>query len=235
MEIKISCPYCGKNLTYNFKTRKKIEIICELCGSPLDDEVAEALKNYKPPKNQQNSDFNVNNASVNRVNYENSQNFPSPTEDRPNKRIVPNMKFPFGMGASKASPIKDNSKSDASLSFPQIQQKIIFPASQAIFHFGRNIILPLVSPASFDIVWLNSISRIQKQNHKVIRSHFQIRRDNSGNYFIEDKNSRWGTWLNKQQIKNKGEIQIFSGDKIELMLSKPNTSNIFPFEIIFQI
>ena len=124
------------------------------------------------------------------------------------------------------------SKKEAFLYFPQINQKVIIPTNSSIFHFGRNTILPLVNPNEFDIEWLNSISRIRKQNQQILKDHFKIIRD-KGAFFIEDTQSRWGTWLNRQQIKGKGMVRLKNGDKIELMLSKPSIKNVFPFVIKF--
>ena len=96
------------------------------------------------------------------------------------------------------------------------------------------MIIPLVNPNKFDIEWLNSISRVRKESSGQIKQHLLITRLQNGTYYIEDNQSRWGTWVNRQQIKGKGKIQIQNGDRIELMLSKPNVKQIFPFVIMFR-
>ncbi|MHA1612713.1 MAG: FHA domain-containing protein, partial [Promethearchaeota archaeon] len=122
----------------------------------------------------------------------------------------------------------------ALLVFPQIQKSIQIQSNQNDFYFGRNSILPLVSPQDYDTEWLNSISRVRKDNNnRIVHQHFRLQKDSSGNYSIEDSRSRWGTWVNRQQIKGRGAILLANGDKIELMLSKPNTKQIVPFEIMF--
>jgi hypothetical protein len=234
MTFKIQCPYCFKSMEITLSRSKAKDVICEFCGSPLGEEAMKAIKDYKPPSRTSekplHSDPPTKAASF--PSYETPPAFPPPKQQETHRPIEPAKSFPFKVGAPKF-PQKTLQK-EACLIFPQIHQKIPIPASQSIFHFGRNIIIPLVSASKFDIEWLNSISRIQKQNRKVIRAHFSIRHDPSGKYFIADRNSRWGTWLNRKQIKDRGEISIMNGDKIELMLSKPDTKDVFPFEIQFQ-
>lgn len=236
MKISISCPYCGKRMDISLSRTKAKDVICELCGSPLAEEALDAIKNYKPPSRTNTKSTNSVQATSSSTFPTNDEtpSFPSPISAPESATIQPIRNFPFQVGESR-SPMKTSvSANEAILIFPQINQKIKIPTNSSFFHFGRNVILPLVSPSQFDVEWLNSISRVQKQHSRVIKEHFKIRHDTAGKYYLEDNQSRWGTWINRQQIKNKGEIPLMNGDKIELMLSKPNTKKVFPFEIIFQ-
>ena len=114
-------------------------------------------------------------------------------------------------------------------------QKILIPAKNTEFYFGRNIILSLIGPSQkYDLEWLNSISRVQKdQRNNVIREHFIIYKDRYGAYYIEDRGSSWGTWVDGRQIKGLGKVQLRGGAKIELKLAKPGVDQIVPFIIQF--
>ncbi|MHA1794466.1 MAG: hypothetical protein ACTSUK_00005, partial [Promethearchaeota archaeon] len=48
MQLNIICPYCGHHMNLNIIPSQKLDVICELCGSPLNEQVNEAIKNYKP-------------------------------------------------------------------------------------------------------------------------------------------------------------------------------------------
>ena len=237
MRSEIICPYCGNIMKMKISANTDPDVVCELCGSPLKDEVIKAKQDIgqnaardpfmSPPSNQ-----------VAPHSFGNPPANPSGMPSFPVSQIA----------RGSAPPFPDPSRSDlqqalgkppsgsATLNFPQIKQKITILSHEDIFHFGRNTILPLVNPANYDVEWLNSISRVQKDaSRRIHRQHFMITKDSRGNYAIEDQNSRWGTWVNKHQIKGKGGIKLNNGDKIELMLSKPNVKAIFPFTIEFTI
>jgi len=219
MKLEIVCPHCGstKKITAN-----DVSITCDFCGSSLKDIAKEFLTHAEEEKKQQNVKPPV---------YQNMPSFPiSQKLQKSQLKSSQPRQFPFRF---KAKPRRPTPSKETFLYFPQINQKVIFPSKASIFHFGRNIILPLVNPNDFDVEWLNSISRIRKQNHQIYKYHFKITRDKKRKYFIEDTESRWGTWLNRKQIKGKGRIPMKNGDKIELMLSKPNIKNVFPFVIKF--
>ncbi|UYP45115.1 hypothetical protein NEF87_001400 [Candidatus Lokiarchaeum ossiferum] len=236
MEISISCPYCGKQMQISLSRTKAKDVICELCGSPLSEEAFKAIKDYKPPSRTGTKSSNSEHVTQSTTFPSSNETpaFPSPTHTPEPAKIQPVRNFPFQVGEARSPISAPSISNEAFLIFPQINQKIKIPTTSSYFHFGRNVILPLVSPSQFDVEWLNSISRVQKQHARVIKEHFKIRRDSAGKFYLEDNQSRWGTWINRQQIKNKGEIPLMNGDKIELMLSKPNTKKVFPFEIIFQ-
>ncbi len=122
----------------------------------------------------------------------------------------------------------------AFLDMPQIKQKILIPPHNKEFHFGRNNVLGLIGPSQeYDLEWLNSISRVQKgKNNKFVRQHFFITKENN-QFYIEDKQSSWGTWVNGRQIKGLGKIPLKNGDKIELKLGKPGVDQIIPFVLHF--
>ena len=217
--MEIVCPFCGstKKVSAN-----DTSIICNFCGSSLKDIAKEFLTQAEEEKKQQNVKPPV---------YQNIPSFPiSQKLQKSQLKSSQPRQFPFRF---RTKPKKPTPSKEAFLYFPQLNQKVIIPSNASIFHFGRNIILPLVNSNEFDVEWLNSISRIRKQNQKVYKYHFKIKRDKKGLYFIEDTESRWGTWLNRTQIKGKGKKSLGNGDKIELMLSKPNIKNVVPFVIKF--
>jgi len=227
-QTKIICPYCGSS---NSISEQKKDVSCQYCGSNLSDLAKETLRNAREARKSSTPTIVPQQASfpppaptsTQTSAFPSASHTPSGTSHK-----SPARSFPFQMNRPK-SKIKLGV-----LVFPQLQQSLDIPTSSPVFHFGRNSILPLVSPARFDVGWLNSISRVRKQKHRVVHQHFIIRRDTSGNYFIEDTKSRWGTWVNRQQIKGHGEIALKHGDKIELMLSKPNEKSVFQFVILFQ-
>lgn len=214
---------------------KSNEVLCKFCNSNISDLAQETLRNArearkssKPSVVQQKASFPPPTPT-----YAQAPAFPSASQVPPGvQQTSPVRSFPFQMNQPKTK--QPLSAKRALLVFPQLGQQMNIPSNTPIFHFGRNSILPLVSPAQFDVEWLNSISRVRKQKHRVVHQHFTIRRDAGGNCFIEDTKSRWGTWVNRQQIKGKGEIALNHGDKIELMLSKPNEKSVFQFVILFQ-
>ncbi len=219
MDLEIVCPHCGS--TKKISSRDKL-INCDFCGSSLSDIAKEFLINAEEEKKGPNVIPPV---------YQNIPSFPiSQKLQKSQSKGTQPRQFPFRFGNK---PKRTTSSKEVFLYFPQINQKVIIPSNTSIFHFGRNTILPLVNPNEFDVEWLNSISRVRKQNHQIFKYHFIIIRDRKGLFFIEDKESRWGTWLNRSQIKGKGKIALKNGDKIELMLSKPNIKNVFPFVIKF--
>ncbi|MHA1519289.1 MAG: FHA domain-containing protein [Promethearchaeota archaeon] len=213
------------------KSAQNKEVICENCGSPLNEEVKTAIKNYRPPTNVDNRSYGSNQFQTNVPSPTQVQNTPFPKsyiKSRANQSISAP---PFAPQGNKQLQPPING---ALLVFPQIQKSIQIQSNQNDFYFGRNSILPLVSPQDYDTEWLNSISRVRKDNNnRIVHQHFRLQKDSSGNYSIEDSRSRWGTWVNRQQIKGRGAILLANGDKIELMLSKPNTKQIVPFEIMF--
>ncbi|TFH28796.1 MAG: FHA domain-containing protein [Promethearchaeota archaeon] len=219
MQLQITCPYCGKIMEITSSSAQNQDVICELCGSPINDEVKIAITNYQPPVKAEN----LGQAQVQKTPFPKSDLI-SPTNQATN---VPS--FTSQGSQSMRPPING-----ALLVFPQIQKQVQIQSNQNDFYFGRNSILPLVSPQDYDTEWLNSISRVRKDNYnRIIHQHFRIQKDSTGNYSIEDSLSRWGTWVNRQQIKGRGAIPLANGDKIELMLSKPDTKQIVPFEIMF--
>ncbi|MHA1674552.1 MAG: FHA domain-containing protein [Promethearchaeota archaeon] len=219
MQLQITCPYCGKIMEITSSSAQNQDVICELCGSPINDEVKTAIKNYQPPVKAANQ----GQAQVQKT------PFPKPNVIAPAKQTISAPSFSSQGGKSMQPPING-----ALLVFPQIQKRIQIQSHENEFFFGRNSILPLVNPGDYDTEWLNSISRVRKDNYnRIIHQHFRIQKDSTGNYTIEDSRSRWGTWVNRQQIKGRGAIPLAKGDKIELMLSKPGTKQIVPFEIIF--
>ncbi len=232
MQIEIVCPYCGKNMQITIDPTKKIEAVCELCGSPLIDEVKTALAT--------SSGMGSPLASIPSSPSFSKGSFPSLEQTKPTKDLSPN---PESSGQLPPSPLPTQSKmiktvtrptgGEAWLVLPQLNQKIIIPFAANAYHFGRNVILPLVSPQTFDVEWLNSISRVRKQNAQVVGFHFVITRGRTGQFFIEDMQSRWGTWINRQQIKGRGEMPLKNGDRIELVLSKPNVKEIYSLVIEF--
>ena len=216
---EIVCPHCGS--TKKVLTQNKI-INCDFCGSSLSDIAKEFLYNAEEEKKQQKVTPPV---------YQNMPSFPiSQKLQKSQLKSAQPRQFPFRFRNKPSDPTPSK---EAFLYFPQINQKVIIPSNESIFHFGRNTILPLVNPNEFDVEWLNSISRVRKQDHQINKYHFLIKRDKKGLFSIEDTESRWGTWLNRQQIKGKGNNSLRNGDKIELMLSKPNIKNVFPFVIKF--
>jgi hypothetical protein len=213
------------------------KILCELCGSDITDVLKEVSATINAPSVPIQPTIPAP-VSQNRQNslpdYQNMPAFPiSAILKQTHPRLSPNR--PTVDGQTSMPGIQPSPGSGAMLQFPQLKQKILIPNNVSEFYFGRNAILPLVNPAEYDVEWLNSISRVQKDpQYRVVKQHFTITRDQSGNYFIEDSQSAWGTWVNRQQIKNKGKVQLRNGDKIELMLSKPMVQTIFPLVILFQ-
>ena len=217
--MEIVCPFCGSTKKVLSNDSK---INCDFCGSSLSDIAKEFLSHAEEEKKQQYVKPPV---------YQNIPSFPiSQKLQRSQLKSSQPRQFPFRFRAKPKGP---TSSKDVFIYFPQINQKVLIPTNASIFHFGRNTILPLVNPNDFDVEWLNSISRVRKQNHQIYKYHFKIIRDKKGLFYIEDKESRWGTWLNRQQIKGKGKKKLVNEDKIELMLSKPNIKNVFPFVIKF--
>ncbi|RLI64896.1 MAG: hypothetical protein DRO88_06065 [Promethearchaeia archaeon] len=218
-------------MNLNILPSQKLDVICELCGSPLNEQVNEAIKNYKPdahPSGDYKSIPKQNGTSLNISQPPQTTPFPRSAQQ---PSTTPSFSSPITPFSPRAAiPPIDG----ALLVFPQINKQIKISPKEHIFYFGRNTILPLVSPVDYDVEWLNSISRVKKDKfNRIIHQHFIIRKESSGQYSIEDNQSRWGTWVNRQQIKGRGHIPLINGDKIELMLSKPGTKKIVPFEIIF--
>lgn len=217
----------------NYLSSSKPEFICELCGSPINDEVKLAAKNYTPPQNIQDRSYGSNQYSVAQAPTPKSQNTPFP---RPTISAIPAPPEFIKNSINSTPSIQSQHPpiNGALLLFPQINKRINIEPNEDVFYFGRNTILPLVSPQDYDVEWLNSISRVRKDNfNRIVHQHFLLRKDSSGHFTIEDNRSRWGTWVNRQQIKGRGPIPLMNGDKIELMLSKPGTKQIVPFEILF--
>jgi hypothetical protein len=230
MELQITCPYCGKimNLT---QISAKVDVVCELCGSPLNEEVKAAMKNYKPPQNVGDRRYASNQYHEGMINVAQVQNVPFPKSGAAAMPSTPPVIAP--QGKSPLSP-RSPPVNGGLLVFPQINKQITVEPNLDVFFFGRNTILPLINPNDYDIEWLNSISRVRKDAYnRIVHQHFKLAKDGTGHYTIEDSRSRWGTWVNRQQIKGRGPIPLSNGDKIELMLSKPNTKKIVPFEIYF--
>jgi hypothetical protein len=231
-KIPLICPHCGtgQNIDPN-----KERAFCSFCGSSIT-EVLKDLKKDEQDKRTQPS------PSPSHIPFSGQQSIPSLPRSinlskKPSPLFQPSHKnSPFQSPVEQTTfPQQQNQQpSAAKLKFPQIHNELRIPYIPAIFHFGRNLIIPLASPDRFDVSWLNSISRVRKQNNMVIHQHFTIMRGNNGKYYIEDNKSRWGTWLNRNQIKNLGKKELKNGDKIELMLSKPDVKQIIPFVILFE-
>ena len=133
-----------------------------------------------------------------------------------------------------APPVVPQSSGQAHLHFAQFNISIAVPVNTPEFHFGRNLLFPLVDSQKYDVDFLNAISRIKfDPQNRIVGEHFIIWRDKRGNYFIEDNNSKWGTWVNKQQIKGRGKVPLKKNDAIELMLAKQNSRTVFPLLINF--
>lgn len=215
----------------NLIPSQKSDVICELCGSPLNDQVNEAIKNYKPGPQP----TPINKSIPEQADL--GDNLPTPSQNTPFPRSAQNSSIspPFSSPVSPTSSDKAVPPiGGALLVFPQINKQIKISPNEQVFYFGRNTVLPLVSPVDYDVEWLNSISRVRKDKlNRIIHQHFVLRKERGGQYTIEDNQSRWGTWVNRQQIKGRGPIPLINGDKIELMLSKPGTKKIVPFEIVF--
>lgn len=238
---EIICPHCGvaQKIDPNQKTA-----FCSFCGSSL----TEVLKDLQEDQKAQLIDkmaTNIPKPQSNHKKSHNSSHLPfSDNQQIPSlPRVSHKSKFtdqirstgPPSFQATIDETTFPSKQKNARLEFPQLEKNIVIPSNLQIYHFGRNILIPLVSPKKFDVEWLNSISRVRKQSNNSIRQHFKIFRTNDGKYFIEDQLSRWGTWVNREQIKNRGKFPLKDGDRIELMLSKPNIKQIFPFVIIFRL
>ena len=225
---QIICPHCGTSQQID---SNKDRAFCTFCGSSIT-EVLKDLNNDDQNKRTQPS------PSPGHLPFSGQQSIPSLPRSvnlskKPNPLFQPQKNIPFQSPVTQTT-FPNQQPSSAKLKFAQINQEIRIPYIPAIFHFGRNLIIPLVSSDKFDISWLNSISRVRKQNNRVIHQHFTIMRGSNGKYYIEDNASRWGTWVNRNQIKNLGKKELNNGDKIELMLSKPNIKQVIPFVIIFE-
>lgn len=224
LHININCPYCGHRMEFDFLASQIPEVICELCGSPLNDEITEAIKNYNLSiKSKTESMYQTNQYGSGAKHQQVGSQTPFPkSSSRPIQ--TPPFSSPINTPSSSSTPSSLPPKNGALLVFPQIHKQIQILPTETVFYFGRNTILPLVSPSEYDVEWLNSISRVKKDSYKrIIHQHFIIRKERNGQYTIEDNRSRWGTWVNRQQIKGRGPIPLINGDKIELMLSKPGT------------
>ena len=231
--MDINCPHCGTTQITELTTSKNA--FCSFCGSSLLGVLDDIRKNqHQSLGNRENVGISNNSAGLPFSSPENVPSLPRAqfNQTDPFQTSNSSQHVPFQTIIEQTSfPTK---QFKATLTFSQLNKSINLPINDPVFHFGRNLILPIVDKTKFDVVWLNTISRIRKQNHQVVHQHFTITRTNDGRYFIEDKLSRWGTWLNRNQIKNKGKTQLHNGDRIELMLSKPNVKQVFPFVIIFE-
>lgn len=235
MKLNIYCPYCGNGIQLDVKPPVTKDIFCEFCGSSIKEHVVEAVKNVSanaiPAENPTDAPAQVN---ITPPVYNKLPAFPlsqisrSPQSGQiENPTNVNNVQMPAPQVPVSKGP------GTAFLIMNQIQQSVTIPSNVTQFHFGRNTIYSLVNPTQYDVEWLNSISRVQTdEKGKVLREHFIIYRQGNS-YQIEDRSSRWGTWVNKQQIKSKGKTALHKGDKIELVLFKPGMSNTFPFVIEF--
>jgi hypothetical protein len=235
MKLNIYCPYCGNGIQLEVKPPVTQDFFCEFCGSSIKEHVVEAVKNVNASTPPAETPVGIPPQVVvpppiyNKVPaFPLSQISRSPQSGQIGTSAnVSNIQTPFPQVSSP------NSQGSAYLQMNQIQQTVTIPNNVSEFHFGRNTIYSLVNPTQYDVEWLNSISRVQTdEKGKVTREHFIIYQKGNS-YQIEDRSSRWGTWVNKQQIKGKGKTALHKGDKIELVLFKPGMSNTFPFVIDF--
>lgn len=227
--MNIFCPHCGSQIQLKSNVNPKVPIICEFCGSELTDHLKN-MGNAQPsiemgvPQNEEPSQL---------PSYNDLPAFPQSQMIRPGTNPAQSSgatqmqtQMPFPTAAQQLS--------GPYIKILQINQNIPIPESEKEFHFGRNTIYNLFNPMQYDVEWLNSISRVQKNDKgQVQRQHFIIFIQSGNKFLIEDKNSRWGTWVNKTQIKGKGKVPIKNGDKIELILFKPGVKSVFPFVIEF--
>jgi pSer/pThr/pTyr-binding forkhead associated (FHA) protein len=227
--MNIFCPHCGSQIQIKGNTAPKVAIVCEFCGSDLTDHLktignAQPVEDIGDPSPDEHGQLpNYNDLPAFPVSQISRPNIPS---NQPSGATQMQTQMPFPTAAKQIT--------GPYIKILQINQNIPIPTTEKEFHFGRNTIYNLFNPMQYDVEWLNSISRVQKNDRgQVEREHFIIYIQSGGKYSIEDKNSRWGTWVNKSQIKGKGKIAIKNGDKIELILFKPGNKSVFPFVIEF--
>jgi hypothetical protein len=224
--VSIFCPFCGTEHQLDVKPPVTKDVICAFCQSNLKDHINSMnFTAGSPPIPAETPPVNA------LPQYNDMPDFPRSVL-RPGANATA---MPFPQANAPAVPaFPQAQKLTTYLELRQFKLKIPIPDGVPEFHFGRNTFFGMVDPNQYDVEWLNSISRVQKDAQgKIAREHFIIHRGSGNKYYIEDRVSRWGTWVNRTQIKGKGKIEIKNGDNIELILFKPNETKAFPFIITF--
>jgi len=227
MEIEFFCPFCGNKLKIDVKNAFPRDVVCDLCGSSVLSQAKDAYDHYQTDQKGSSPGEPVGPLAAPK--YQVPPAFPISQIAKNSGQT--SKQFAETQMAPPPIPLKGQIR----IFFPQFNQAVNIPSNEKEFHFGRNLILPLVNPNQYDVEFLNSISRIRTDDKgHFIGEHFILYNDLKGKFFIEDKNSKWGTWVNKAQIKGRGKVEIKKGDSIELMLSKPGVRTIFPLVGLFQ-